>query len=184
MQNLESGLQLTGPFLWEGWWAMGVADCWRLACATGKPLRWTLRPVSVNSGHIERWRWGQNTCMLVKWFLFFKRWKQKNGTPALYLCGWCLTLLPSLPRCRLDGTSSHQEGCSPAGHQPEGRAPLWSCGEGSRSSRHLIENTRNHSCSGHPSGSEVMSRSPHDRFHLFTGGIFCNRFIATSASQE
>lgn len=118
---------------------------------------------------------------------FFWKINTKNVThrhniwpPALYLSGWYLTLLPSQLRHHLDITASQQEACSPAEHQLEGRAPPEYCGEGSCSSLHLIENTRNRSCSGHPSGAEAMSdggggteagRSPRDRFHLFTGGI-------------
>lgn len=82
MQNLESWLQLAGPFLWEGRWAMGVADRWRLARATGKPLRWTLRPVSVNSGHIERWGWGTKYMYAGEMISFFKD-EYKKTEPRL-----------------------------------------------------------------------------------------------------
>lgn len=69
VQNLQSWLQFTGPFLCEWRWVVRVADRCRLACATGRPLRWMIRPVSIHSGHIERWRWRRNN--LEKWFLLF-----------------------------------------------------------------------------------------------------------------
>lgn len=186
MQNLQSWLQFAGPLLCEGRRAVRVADRWRLARAPGKPLRWRIRPVSVHSGHIERGRWGQNMVTQRLPFLFFKDYTTnvthwRNVRPlAPYRPGWCPTLVPCQPRCHLGVTTSQQEGCSSSGHHVEGRAPLWYCRDGSCSSLRSIENTRTHSCSGHPSGSEAKSaggggpgvgRSPHDRFHLFTGGL-------------
>lgn len=102
----------------------------------------------------------------------------KVRPPTLHLAGQCLTWLLYQLRHHLGVGASRQVGCSPVGPQLEGRARLWYCGGGSCSSLHLIENTKSHSCSAHPSGYEAMSdggggtdegTSPHDRFHLFPG---------------